>query len=86
MPISFAEKVSRLPARAPWILRDVVSNQEIELHKLDGGIEVEYGVLYECHVEGIGDMGPFKDGLFCGTRGQSRRVEAILVWIQPRTP
>src|ERR1700677_2030398 len=51
MPISFAEKVSRLPARAPWMLRDVVSNQEIDLHKLDGGIEVEYGVLYECHVE-----------------------------------
>ena len=56
------------------------------MHKLNGGIEVEYDVLCECHVEGIGDMRPFKDGGFCGTRGQSRRVEAILVWIQPRTP
>src|SRR5580704_4750487 len=38
---SLAEEVSRLPRRPPWILCDVVSNQEIDLHELDGGIEVE---------------------------------------------
>jgi hypothetical protein len=40
-PKSLAEEVSRLPCGPPWILRDVISNQEIDLHELDGGIEVE---------------------------------------------
>jgi hypothetical protein len=36
------------------------------------------------HLQGIGDTGFFQNGQFCGTRGESRRVEAILVRVEPR--
>ncbi|MEO1744880.1 MAG: hypothetical protein AAFR99_24215 [Cyanobacteria bacterium J06629_9] len=36
------------------------------------------------HLQGSGDTGVFSNGQFCGTRGQSRRVEGMLVRIEPK--
>lgn len=41
----------------------------------------KYDVYYECHLQDIGDVGPFKNGALCGTTGQSRRLEALRIWI-----
>ena len=38
-----------------------------------------YRVVYWAHVQDLGDIGPFRNGQYCGTRGQARRVEAIKV-------
>jgi hypothetical protein len=42
----------------------------------------EYNVYYSAHLEGSGDTAEFKNGDFCGTRGESRRVEAIFVRLE----
>jgi hypothetical protein len=36
-----------------------------------------------CHLQDFGDSETYKNGEFCGTRGQSRRVEGMQVWITP---
>jgi hypothetical protein len=36
------------------------------------------------HLEGTGDTPFFRNGQFCGTRDQSRRVEGMLVHITRR--
>jgi hypothetical protein len=41
----------------------------------------KFDVYYECHLQDIGDVGPFKNGELCGTRGESRRLEALRIWI-----
>jgi hypothetical protein len=44
----------------------------------------DYTVVHQAHVDGLGDIGPFRDGEFCETRGESRRIEAIRVRITPK--
>jgi hypothetical protein len=36
------------------------------------------------HLEGTGDTGVVSNGAFCGTRGQSRRVEGMRVWVKKK--
>jgi len=36
-------------------------------------------IEYECHLEGVGDIGWFTEGSLCGGRGHPRRLEAIRV-------
>jgi len=43
----------------------------------------KWSVRYSAHLQGYGDTPTVRDGAFCGTRGQSRRVEAILINIVP---
>jgi len=43
-----------------------------------------FSVKYSAHLEGRGTIGWEKDGAFCGTRGESLRVEAINVRIVRR--
>ena len=65
----------------------------IEYYREEEGFEIEctgcaeddYTVVYQAHVDGLGDIGPFRDGEFCGTRGESRRVEAIRVRVAPKS-
>lgn len=42
-----------------------------------------FTVSYMAHVENIGDVQWVRDGQFCGTRGQSLRVEGISVRVCP---
>ena len=37
----------------------------------------KYTVLYQCHLQDIGDTPFVKDGEVCGTKGESRRLEAF---------
>ncbi|MGN0405348.1 MAG: N-acetylmuramoyl-L-alanine amidase [Bariatricus sp.] len=39
-------------------------------------------LYYEAHVQGIGWQGVRKDGEMAGTTGQSKRVEAVRIWIE----
>ena len=36
-------------------------------------------LIYMCHIEDVGDTQWLKEGDFCGTRGQSKRVEGIAI-------
>eukprot|EP01133_Synstelium_polycarpum_P015768 gene15768-18744_t len=47
----------------------------------DGGQKLvsRIGIRYMAHLEGLGDTRYYENGEFCGTRGQSRRVEGIAV-------
>jgi uncharacterized protein YjdB len=38
-------------------------------------------LYYQLHLQGIGWTDPVRAGEYCGTRGQSRRAEAIRMWI-----
>jgi hypothetical protein len=51
--------------------------------RLVGPEASRYHVMYACHVQDMGDLGPVRDGAFCGTRGRGLRVEAIDVWVVP---
>ncbi|WP_051355670.1 N-acetylmuramoyl-L-alanine amidase [Acetobacterium malicum] len=39
-------------------------------------------VIYDGHVQDIGDVGPFKNGELCGTTGKSKRLEAVKIWLE----
>jgi hypothetical protein len=52
--------------------------------RLTGSQASKYDVFYQSHVEGIGNTARVGNSQFSGTRGQSRRVEAISVWVQPK--
>jgi hypothetical protein len=61
--------------------------------ELTGPAAVNFNVRYMAHLEGVGDtpLGTsarpyFQNGEFCGTRGQSRRVEGIMVRVDPKSP
>ncbi len=41
-PKMLAEEIPRLPLRTLWVLRDVISHQEIDLHELHCGVEVQW--------------------------------------------
>jgi hypothetical protein len=43
-----------------------------------------YSVSYMAHLEDTGDTKVFRDGDYCGTRGESRRVEGITVWVEKK--
>jgi uncharacterized protein YjdB len=49
-----------------------------------GSARDNYAVVYQAHVDGLGDIGPLRDSEFCGTRGESRRIEAVRVRVTPR--
>lgn len=38
-------------------------------------------VIYDGHVQDIGNVGPFKNGELCGTTGKSKRLEAVKIWL-----
>src|SRR5580693_9797840 len=40
-PESLAEEIPGFPGRPLRILRDIIANQKINLHELDGGVEIE---------------------------------------------
>lgn len=52
--------------------------------KLDGACAASYAVEYQCHVQGIGDVALMSGPSFCGTRGQSRRLEAVKLTVRKR--
>ena len=52
--------------------------------RLSGKASSYFSVKYECHVQGIGDMPATADGDTCGTYGESRRLEALRVWVERR--
>lgn len=39
-------------------------------------------LYYEAHVQGIGWQGVRKDGEMAGTTGQSKRIEAVRIWVE----
>ena len=39
-------------------------------------------LYYEAHVQGIGWQGARKDGEMAGTTGQSKRIEAVKIWVE----
>ena len=39
-------------------------------------------LYYEAHVQGIGWQGVRKDGEMAGTTGQSKRIEAVRIWME----
>ena len=39
-------------------------------------------LYYEAHVQGIGWQGVRKDGEMAGTTGQSKRIEAVRIWLE----
>jgi hypothetical protein len=43
-----------------------------------------YTISYRAHLAATCDTGTYHDGSFCGTRGQSKRVEAMFVEIKPK--
>jgi len=49
--------------------------------ELTGHAAEKYDICYLAHLEGWGDTRISKNGSFCGTQKESRRVEAIKVWI-----
>jgi hypothetical protein len=52
--------------------------------RLNGKASSYFSVKYECHVQGIGDVPAKADGDTCGTYGESRRLEALRVWVERR--
>jgi hypothetical protein len=53
--------------------------------ELTGAAAAQYEVLYQGHIAFHGDSeAAYKDGFFCGTRGESRRLEAIVVVVKKR--
>jgi hypothetical protein len=40
--------------------------------------------MYMAHLQDTGDTGFCRDSQFCGTRGQSRSLEGMLVRVLPR--
>lgn len=52
--------------------------------KLDGTCASSYVVEYQCHVQGIGDVPLMAGPSFCGTRGQSRRLESVRLTVRKR--
>jgi hypothetical protein len=49
--------------------------------RLKGDNANAYSVMYRGHLEGTGDTDWYKDGEFCGTRGEHRRLEAFVIHI-----
>ncbi len=49
-----------------------------------GRAKDKFHIAYAAHVADQGDIGPFRDGEFCGTRGEARRIEAIWVRLRKR--
>lgn len=49
-----------------------------------GRASTRYEVVCYAVVEGLGELGPFRDGEFCGSRGQQRRLEAVKVTVVRR--
>ena len=39
-------------------------------------------LYYEAHVQDIGWQGVRKDGEMAGTTGQSKRIEAVRIWVE----
>lgn len=52
--------------------------------ELTGKDAAKYNVLYQAHLENYGDTPVICNGLFAGTRGEGRRVEAISVIVVPK--
>jgi hypothetical protein len=52
--------------------------------KLTGAAKDFYTVQYQASPAGLGDTGVCSDGLFCGTRGESRALLGLRVWINAK--
>src|SRR5262249_52790776 len=53
--------------------------------RLTGNRSNRYDVFYDCRIQGVGDVGPFKNGGVCGAAGQSRALEAVKIWVTRRS-
>lgn len=47
-------------------------------------LDKKFDICYAAHLKDLGDTAIHRNGEFCGTRGQNRRVEAIYVYITKR--
>jgi uncharacterized protein YjdB len=52
--------------------------------QLTGDDADKFDVSYMAHIQNVGDSQWFWNGEFCGTRGQSRRVEGIRIRVTPK--
>jgi len=52
--------------------------------RLVGHAASQFDVKYFGHVEGSGDSPVGSNGAFVGTKGQSKRLEGLAVWLEPR--
>jgi hypothetical protein len=52
--------------------------------ELTGPNAARYDVYYMAHIQDIGDTPFSKNGEFCGSRGQGKRIEGILVRVVPK--
>ena len=50
--------------------------------ELTGPAASKYRVQYQTHLAFLGDSDVFEDGEFCGTRGEGRRCEAIVIVVK----
>lgn len=50
--------------------------------RLTGPAAPFFSLQYWCHLEGHADVGPVTSEQYCGTRGESRRMEAIKIVVE----
>ena len=50
--------------------------------ELTGAAATAYEVLYQTHLDYTGDTEAFRDGFFCGTRGEGRNVQCVVVVVK----
>ncbi len=53
--------------------------------RLTGSASSIYRVLYQCHLQDTGTSAVMRNGEFCGSRGASRRLEDLRVWVESTT-
>lgn len=52
--------------------------------RLTGPLSAKYSVRYMAHLAGKGDTAECADGAYCGTKGESRQMEGLRVWVVPK--
>ena len=52
--------------------------------RLVGEKAQDYDLRYTARLQGVGEVGPVNSGQFLGTRGQSRPLMGLELWIQPK--
>jgi len=52
--------------------------------RLTGPLSAKFSVRYIVHMADKGDSAECADGAYCGTKGESRQIEGIHVWVVPK--
>jgi hypothetical protein len=85
LSITYMAHVSNV-GDTPWYIgpQPVTGGLEGVAFRLGGTCANQYTVEYQCHLQGYGDRPMVSDGVFCGTRGEGRRLEALKLTVRKK--